>query len=156
MRWKNPLLKQKIKEHTRGMESETSILILDDDSFMLEFSKRLLAKAGLNHVVTTEFPEECVLLALSERFDLILMDYVLGDRTGAEVAAEVRSKGNTESKIIGLTANLRSDVAGLCETSGMNGVLEKPLKVQELKKAYLDAGRALQTGVLAQSTKDVH
>ena len=119
------------------MDPDTRILILDDDALMLEFSKRLLAKRGYTYVVTTDCPDSCISLAMDSHFDVILVDYVLGDITGAEVAAQIRENGNNSSRIFGLTANLRSDVSERCMSGGMNGVLEKPLKVQELASAYL-------------------
>lgn len=73
-------------------------------------------------------------LALSEAFDMIILDIEMPDLRGDEICARLRAAGHREP-IIALTASvLPSELASL-EYAGFDLVLTKPIDPDDLREA---------------------
>jgi DNA-binding response OmpR family regulator len=106
------------------------ILIIEDQSKILNLLQEGLEEEG--HAVTAaEDGEEGLLLALSENFDLILLDWMLPVRSGLEVCRAIRS-ADRKTPIIFLTARdtVEDTVRGL--EAGANDYIKKPFSFAEL------------------------
>jgi CheY-like chemotaxis protein len=71
-----------------------------------------------------------VTAAATGRFDLILMDVKMPGMDGVEATRLIRSGSGAGSRlpILAVTANADPTDAAFYRASGMNGVVEKPLK----------------------------
>lgn len=106
------------------------ILLIEDD---LETQKMLAAglKSAGFAVDATASGEEGSYLARTNEYDLIILDYILPDKTGLEICKELRSRGKT-MPILMLSA--RSAVADKVEllNHGADDYLGKPFSYEEL------------------------
>ena len=69
----------------------------------------------------------------NQRFDLVVLDYIMKSLHGPETAAAIRSLGFT-GKIIGVTGNTLPDEIEEFKRKGADHVLIKPLRAEELDK----------------------
>ena len=65
------------------------ILVVDDESTILELAEELLTSAGY-HVLKAQDGEQALLLALKQHPDLIILDLMLPKKTGFQVIREIR------------------------------------------------------------------
>lgn len=75
--------------------------------------------------------DEAVSRALSEHYDLILLDYMLPKRSGPQVARALRDQGRL-TPILMLTARDAPEDIQLCLASGANEYLTKPFRFADL------------------------
>ena len=70
--------------------SKTKVLWIDDDSNMLEYGKMWLEATGKFVVYTLSQPNLAVKQCLADQPDVIILDLVMFDTDGAEVARSIR------------------------------------------------------------------
>ena len=106
------------------------ILLVEDEALIAAFIREGLEEEGCTVTVTPN-GAKAVELAQQREFDLILLDWVLPERSGIEVCTELRGKG-LQTPIIFLTAKdtLQDTVAGL--KAGANDYIKKPFHFEEL------------------------
>jgi DNA-binding response OmpR family regulator len=106
------------------------ILIGEDEPKIAAFLKKGLESNGFTTAIATD-AEEIIEMALSDRFDLLLLDLGLPLKDGLNVLEEIRGQGGTLSIII-LTArdDLQDKVRGL--EGGADDYLTKPFRFEEL------------------------
>jgi len=75
--------------------------------------------------------EEAVVRALSEEYDVILLDYMLPKRNGPDVAKAIREHGRS-TPILMLTARDAPDDIQRCLGSGADAYLTKPFRFADL------------------------
>jgi CheY-like chemotaxis protein len=112
------------------------VLIADDDAM-----NRLVAVESLKYL-------ECQTDAVStgtealdaleaQPFDLVLMDVHMPDLTGIEATLELRRReaasGRARMPVIALTASATAKDQQACMEAGMDGVLTKPFRIEQLK-----------------------
>lgn len=120
-----------------------TILVVDDDTKLLEMLRRTLAYDGY-HVLVAEDGRSAMDLVASERPDAMILDWMLPEVDGPEVARRLREAGE-EIPILMLTARDAVDdrVDGL--DSGTDDYLVKPFAPEELKarlRALMRRGEA--------------
>ncbi|HRE81935.1 MAG TPA: response regulator, partial [Opitutaceae bacterium] len=76
------------------------------------------------------------------RFDVVLMDMQMPERDGCEATALYRSWERTSDRqaplpIIALTANALPADRDRCKAVGMDGYLNKPVKLADLREALI-------------------
>jgi PAS domain S-box-containing protein len=106
------------------------ILLAEDHEVNRELFTLLLTKAGCK-VVTARDGVEALEIGLGRRFDLVLMDIFMPRMSGYEAVAELRAKGY-EGPIVAVTASALKGEREKCIESGMNDILVKPFKRDEL------------------------
>lgn len=108
------------------------ILLCDDDPVIRYLLTVVLGKRGGFEIVEVAKAGEVVLTALQSKPDLILLDYVMPDHSGAEVAEMIRAEAElTGIPVVFLTG--RSDIAEeTLERSGVSGIIEKPFDTTTL------------------------
>ena len=72
-----------------------TILYVDDESAMLEVSKRFLEQSGQFSVDTVTSAQAALTLMDSKTYDSIVSDYQMPEMDGIEFLKKVRSSGNT-------------------------------------------------------------
>jgi len=113
--------------------AQLSILVVDDNNINLKVATTLLANEGAK-VFTATSGSEAIEKAFKQKFDLILMDLEMPDMSGMEATRKIR-KTNTECHdipIIALTAHAFSDLRHEAIDAGMNDLLAKPYKPEQL------------------------
>lgn len=106
------------------------ILLIEDDHKLGALLREGLGEEDFE-VEWVQTGEEGVVRALNERFDLLLLDYMLPKKNGREVATELRRAGR-QFPILMLTAR---DSAGDHEEAlqaGVSDLMGKPFRFAEL------------------------
>jgi len=106
------------------------ILIVEDEEGIVVFLKQGLEEEGYQ-VSSANNGKSGLELFQSEKFDLVLLDWMLPKMTGVEVCKSIRQQ-NTKVPIIFLTAKdtVQETVEGL--KSGANDYIKKPFSFDEL------------------------
>ncbi|MBL0159128.1 MAG: response regulator transcription factor [Bryobacterales bacterium] len=101
------------------------VLLVDDHALFRESLARLLAvSSDIRITAQCGTVEEALHLIASRPFDLVLLDYELGDRRGNEVVAAARSSGFT-GKILIVTVGLTLAEVRAMIGAGVSGIFLK-------------------------------
>ncbi len=128
---------KKTAKQTASPIPNIKILIVDDTNINRVICSRLLDSLGFSHEVA-ESAEEVIDLMKTRynEFDMIFSDCQMPGMDGFEMTRKIRGleKENNFSQkpIIALTANIHKDDHGLCYESGMNDVLNKPFRKEDI------------------------
>jgi len=120
-------------EKLRVLLTGMNILVVDDNEINLKVATTLLKNEGAK-VVTAKSGGEALEKIKAHKFELILMDLEMPKMSGMEATRRMRqSKTCAESiPIIALTAHAFSDVRHEALDAGMNDLLAKPYKPEQL------------------------
>lgn len=118
------------------------ILCIEDDVFIGEMYRRSLMRAGYE-VVLMRSGTEGLQAAISNTYDLILLDVMLPEKRGTEVLQALRGEGKDlvpNSKVLVLTNFDQDDESRLAMQSRADGYLIKaditPRKLLEIIKGF--------------------
>lgn len=106
------------------------VLIVEDIEDNRHLISRFLTKRGAT-VVTANDGKEGMLKALSEHFDVVLMDLEMPVMDGYEATRELR-KRNYQRPILALTAHSLGDIKKKTLEAGYTGQLLKPINSKDL------------------------
>ena len=106
------------------------ILVAEDDEKVGGFLEQGLREEEFE-VGRGRDGEEALSLALSQTYDLILLDYMLPRKSGPEVASALRSQGR-QTPILMLTARDAPEDIERCLASGADAYLTKPFRFADL------------------------
>lgn len=108
------------------------ILVVDDEQEILQFLIKVLQRHNYQ-VIPASTGKEALDLALSENPDLIILDIVLPDIDGGEVAFKLSQEASTANiPIVFLTGMLAKDEQPDIKTTGRHFVIAKPVVIEEL------------------------
>jgi CheY-like chemotaxis protein len=107
-------------------EAETAGARPYDVMFIREVAEELLRSAGLD-VETAWDGARAVELALSRRYDLILMDMQMPVVDGLEATVAIRQRSTAATPIVAMRANAFAEDRAACLAAGMNDHLAKPV-----------------------------
>jgi two-component system, sensor histidine kinase len=128
------------------------ILVVDDNA-----TNRMVAQSLVEMFDCTseaaEDGDEAVEAARSGRFDLILMDIKMPRMDGVSATRAIRALPGPVGRtpIIALTANADPEDAAGYLAAGMNGVVEKPMKPEQLLAALQEALDGPQDEISAEA-----
>ena len=112
-----------------------TVLIVEDNAANMKLSSLLLRNAG-HTVVCAEDAETGLIMARSDRPDLILMDIQLPGMDGLAATAVLKRDPATDTiPIIALTAMAMKDDQARAEAAGCDAWIAKPLRYRELYAA---------------------
>ncbi|MDZ5737643.1 ATP-binding protein [Pseudomonas asiatica] len=129
------------------------ILVVEDVALNREVAGGLLLRDG-HRVSFAEDAVQALQACAQRRFDLILLDVHLPGMSGVELCRQLRATPgpNRHSRVLALTAGVQpGQVPGYLD-AGMQGVLAKPLRLDNLRQALAEAAPAEVAGV--DSTMD--
>ncbi|WP_432241107.1 response regulator [Herbaspirillum robiniae] len=114
------------------------VLVVDDSATSRLVIEKQLRKFGCR-VDGAEDGRSALAAMQSRRYDLVLLDCYMPDMNGYEVARLVRERegeGTDDgyTPLIGISAEADAAHVQLCLDSGMDGILGKPLPIEEFKK----------------------
>lgn len=120
-------------EALRVLPERTHILIVDDNATNRMVAGALCEMFGCT-TQTAEDGVEAVEAARASRFDLILMDIKMPRMDGIEATRAIRRLPGALGRvpIVALTANSDAEAARVYMDSGMDAVVEKPIKPDRL------------------------
>jgi DNA-binding response OmpR family regulator len=106
------------------------ILVVEDEEKVASFIRKGLEQMAYTVEVASS-GEEALGMALTSRFDAIVLDVMLPGRDGLSVVSELRARGS-DAPVLALTARgtLEDRIAGL--DSGCDDYLPKPFAFEEL------------------------
>ncbi|HVV67621.1 MAG TPA: response regulator [Gammaproteobacteria bacterium] len=109
------------------------VLVVEDDRIAQHFHEKMLL--DLDCIVhTVENAEEATAILLHNSYDLILLDILLSDKTGYELAAEIRSKQKIRRPIVAVTVSADEHTVTRCRAVGIDEVFCKPLSPEKIKE----------------------
>ena len=113
----------------------SNILILDDETFILDIFSDFFAKVGAN-VQTVRTIQHAYQFLDAEVFDLILTDVVLGEDSFSSFLTNIRqSEKYSNTPIIAITG--APEKISESDRISLNGILEKPFTPEELLDGIL-------------------
>jgi signal transduction histidine kinase/ActR/RegA family two-component response regulator len=126
----------------RAPREPLEILLAEDNPINQVVITRLLEKLG-HRTLTVANGAEAIAACAQTAFDLVLMDCHMPVMDGFEAARRLRAAG-LGVPIYAVTAAVLKDDLSSCLTSGMNGVLAKPIRLDQLKSVIDDAASRRQ------------
>lgn len=117
-------------------DANTSVLVVEDHELNQALLREQLEQLGC-HVETASSCKEVEQLLEDENYySLILLDCHLPDGTGYELAEQIRKyeqlKQNDRTPIVAISAMSEQEHIQRCHSSGMDDVLFKPIRIQNL------------------------
>lgn len=112
-----------------------SCLLVEDDALLAEIHAAQLSRICAE-VQTARTVAEALEFTTARRFDLIVLDLLLPDGLGSEVATAVRASetaGAPRSAVAVLTAYADSATIDACRHAGADAVFRKPLDLEQLR-----------------------
>ena len=111
-----------------------SILVVDDEQLIHALLHELLVKVGYQ-VAVAESGAEAVEKCKDNLYDLILMDFRLGDMDGVEAMRRIREY-QTESRVVFLTGDPAiEEIQATVLKEGADGFITKPFDLKEITDA---------------------
>lgn len=132
------------------MQDKQRILLVEDEEHLLEVIKLNLELEGYK-VATATDGKKALKIFKEERFNLIILDVMLPEMDGFQVAETIRLE-NTKTPILFLSAKNTSEdrVTGL--KKGADDYLTKPFNLEEL---ILRIGILIKRGALQEGSPEV-
>jgi len=118
-----------------------SVLVLDDNRFQQQVLRMLLIGLGVKNVVTAKDVDEALAILSEQKFDLVIADYRLGGKSGADFTRLVRGARGASDRfipIIACTSDTMPEVIRELRDAGADEILGKPVSAQALT-AKIDA-----------------
>ena len=128
--------------------SPARVLVADDNVINQKVAVRMLESLGMRADVSANGREAVEMLRL-QPYDLVLMDCQMPFMNGQEAAIEIRKREppDRHTPIIAMTADTGADCLDGCLASGMDDMLLKPIRMEELRATlhrWLPADREKQ------------
>jgi signal transduction histidine kinase/CheY-like chemotaxis protein len=114
-----------------GPQTPISILLVDDDQVNLMVARLQLKKTWpAADITSASSAREAIGLLAEHTYDVALLDMIMPEISGLELAQWIRRHSRTEvaqMPVLGLTASTHPDDWERCRTAGMDGVMVKPM-----------------------------
>src|SRR5512146_988953 len=120
------------------------VLLAEDNPVNQTLATRILEKLG-HKVRVANNGKEALERAGVEEFDLVLMDVQMPEMDGLEATIAIRAAEAGTGKhvpIVAMTAHAMKGDKERCLSSGMDGYLSKPIRVDDLKQAIAEFEKA--------------
>ncbi len=115
------------------MNAPARILVVDDETDMLETCGRILARQGYD-VTTASSPARAVEYLETMPFHLMITDLVMPGMSGFELAQLAR-QGDSNLAILMITAHASVETALRATREGACGCIPKPFSMEDLELA---------------------
>lgn len=109
------------------------VLVAEDNHTNQLIMRRMLQHLGAE-VTLAHDGQEAVALACSEPFALILMDLHMPTQDGIAATHELRAAG-VSVPVVAVTASVTQQEQEACHRAGMNGFVDKPVRVDALRRS---------------------
>ncbi|HVR83982.1 MAG TPA: response regulator [Planctomycetota bacterium] len=126
-----------VYRNEQELEEPKRILVVEDQSENIEFLRTLIESAGHHCEAVTSVGEAIGRLS-SEPFDLVLLDLVLPDAEGIEVARHILER-QLNTPVIAISGHLDRWSDDRVARAGIRRQLSKPYRVREILDAIRDS-----------------
>lgn len=109
---------------------QLSVLVVDDHRFMQQLMRLILKGLGIREIKAALTVDEGLNLLSSQSFDVVIADYLMGTRNGAEFMRFARSEhftGDRYVPIIACTADTTQRTVKELRDAGADEILCKPV-----------------------------
>ena len=114
-----------------------SILVVDDEEYVCDAIRMLLSLDG-HDVATAHNGPEALDLFNQRAFDVVITDYSMPVMKGDELAAAIKLK-NPMQPIVMITAYVEALTGGKTSLSGIDVLVSKPFRLEQLREAIAEA-----------------
>lgn len=118
-------------------KKKINVLIVDDDELSTELFKEYLLICGHN-VLSLNEGVKCISSCMKNNFDIIFLDYHIGDIDGIELADCLKDVLKTKSKIYAYTGDNNPESIKKFKDIGINGVLIKPIDLNKINNIIIN------------------
>lgn len=110
-----------------------SILVADDDEFILDLVQAALTAAGYT-VTTVSGGRDALARLRTESYDLVVLDVMMPDQGGIETIIEIRQTHPNQPIVVmtGQIPTTSGTLEGLTEKLGARALLAKPFTTDQL------------------------
>lgn len=132
------------------------VLVIDDDSVNILVAQALLEQLG--HRVTVQQDGASALALLDHHaFDVILLDIAMPNEDGVRIARKMRARSDEASRIpiLAMTAKVMAESVETYRAAGMNGVVPKPIVLDQLERALSDVSSPMLPEKLLRMQSDI-
>ena len=113
-------------------ETSHKVMIVDDEELVAQYHAEILRHAGMDVIYITN-PLQSLQRAVEFQPDLVILDMHMPDINGMELATLLREEDQFLAlPIIFVTADTSTVLHNSLESLGVNGVLTKPVNIQQL------------------------
>ncbi len=137
------------------------VLVVDDNRANRTILMRQASSWGLTPLTAVSGPEALAMLDAGERFDFAVLDLLMPEMNGIELAREIRGRPQTAGMPLVLLSSVgSSDIAGLSADSAVTGtgpfaeILTKPARPERLLEVLTRIARGVTAPVLVRPTSD--
>ena len=119
---------------------QPNVLLVEDSRLNRALALRQLESLGCRVTVAVDGPE-AVQACDKKQFDVVLMDCELPTMDGYSATAAIRQAEAATSRhvrILALTGHVAPEVSQRATAAGMDGLLSKPLELDELRQLLKD------------------
>ncbi|EHI75505.1 response regulator [Streptococcus criceti] len=116
-------------------EKDRKLLILDDNSDILDMVTESLSIAGFKQLTTAASKKEALDLLEKESFDLAILDIMLPDGSGFEVLKEIRKTSAMPVLFLSAVSDIEKQYQGF--ELGADDYIVKPFRPKELELRLL-------------------
>ena len=137
--------RSEVPQEIKPSERLLRVLLAEDNPVNQILAIRILERLG-HKVHVANNGKEAFEQAQVENFDLIVMDVQMPEMDGLEATAAIRSAEVTTGKhvpILAMTAHAMKGDRERCISSGMDGYLSKPIRIEELKAAIAEIDKTI-------------
>lgn len=120
---------------SKSLCSHINCLIIDDDKFSRTFIKTVLNQIGIKNVREASNEKEAENIIKENTIHIILLDQQMPDKSGLEIAKELKSGQDTKDiPIIMITVDTKEKTVLDAKSIGIQEYLIKPVSPLALKK----------------------
>ncbi|NCC22505.1 MAG: response regulator [Alphaproteobacteria bacterium] len=117
------------------MNTNISVLIVDDYQTMLRIIKNLLKQIGFNNVDEATDGAMAFQMMQKKQYGLVISDWNMEPMTGLELLQKVRASGGENGNVpfIMVTAESKTENVIAAKKAGVNNYIVKPFNAETLK-----------------------
>ena len=121
-----------------GPSLARTVLVADDDPSILDFTSRVVTKAG-HRVVRADRGDVALELARKERPQLIFLDVLMPGLDGLEVCKAIRADAVlARTPVVLLSAMGEDRLIAATKTAGADGYLTKPMRLEAVRALLVE------------------
>lgn len=124
------------------------ILLAEDNVVNQKLTIRVLNKLGYKNIDIAQTGLEAIEKFNEQFYEVILMDVQMPEMDGLEATRLIRLKQYHQPIIISMTANAMQDDREMCLQAGMDTYISKPIKLEELTGALIEAFNSFKSKTL--------
>jgi PAS domain S-box-containing protein len=126
---------QEIISQKLGEEYPLKILLAEDNKINQKVCLLMLKKLGYTADIANNGLEVLIMLN-NQHYDIIFMDMQMPEMDGITATKKIRQELKIKPWIVAMTANALAEDRQICLDSGMNDYVSKPIKTEEIIRAF--------------------